>query len=213
MDKNREKNATPKPRKLDPSKVAICAAVISLVSAVLVAVVTNFDKLWPGTQPKNQAEEITAFQEYKYNEVLEALNQRAKLAEQERTAPANPAKAELVNSYLKSNRDTQLAVASKHGEFKDAVKKGDHLKAQVVKTEVNCILNKDSMEFNQFSDRGHPIGYYYPNHLNLFSKANDHPKQAASLLAACRRIRAAHLDGLARRRELYRLRKLRTESP
>src|SRR5215216_5665840 len=128
-------------KKLDPAKATIYGAIVALLSAVIVASISNVDKFRAAPPSNAQAEGIITFQDYQYNQVLGALDERAKLAEQERVAAPDSEKTELIDDYLKSNSDTKVAVTAKHNEFKDAISKGDHHKAQILKTEVNGILN------------------------------------------------------------------------
>jgi hypothetical protein len=149
MAKSRKKNITPKPRKLDPVKGTIYVAVISLVSAITVAAFTNSDRIWPHPQPTSQAEEIVAFQDHQRSEIMEALEEREQQALQANvTSPAQESAAQ-VDTYLKSNADTRVMLEKRHGEFKESVKRGDMFKANVIKTEVNEQLAKDTKAYTK----------------------------------------------------------------
>lgn len=142
------------PKKLDPAKATIYVAVVTLLGAVIVAAISNVDKFRasPQPQPKSQAEEIIAFQEHKYTEISEVLEERASQAREEEKKLTTPKKARratatrratAIRQYIKDNYDTQLALAQKHGEFVKVVRFNDLFKANVIKTEVNTLLGKE----------------------------------------------------------------------
>lgn len=143
--------------KLDPSKATIYVALVTLLGAITAAAISNVDKFRVIALPDVQAEEIIAFQEYKYAEVSEVLDERVSEAQAEETklaAPKHAKRAAQIRRYIKDSRDTKVAVAQKHTEFKAAIKGGDYFKANVLKTEVNELLGKEQERYtHQFNVR------------------------------------------------------------
>jgi hypothetical protein len=173
MPKNR-KTKTASPRKLDPTKATVYVAVITLLSAAIVACIANIDKLRASPQSKSQVEEIIAFQEHQYDEVVAALDASVSEAQEEETKLPAPRKAKTtaqLRHYIAQNRETKVTVAAKHAEFKAAMKRGDYFKANIVKTEVNDVLGREQERYlirhksvrRQRSRRARPVYFYRDN--------------------------------------------------
>jgi hypothetical protein len=147
--KRRKKTVTPQRRNFDPAKATIYVAIITMLSAVTVAAFTNADKLWPHPQPSSQAADIITIQDSKKNAVMKALEERGEQALQQKAASPTPAGDAQVDAYMKSNAETRVMLEKSHGEFIDAVKRGDFFKANAMKTEINDNLVKDSSVYTR----------------------------------------------------------------
>jgi hypothetical protein len=151
MAKTRTTKSAPS-KKLDPTKATIYIAVVTLLGGIIVAAISNVDKLRasPQPQPKSQAEEIIAFQDHQYNEISGVLDERVSQAQAEETELTTPQQAKRAletEGYIKSNRDNKIAVAQKHAEFKAAVRFGDMFGANIIKTDVNALLEKEQERY------------------------------------------------------------------
>lgn len=134
---------------LDPTRATIYVAVLATVSAIIVAAISNLDK-FRTVSPPTQAEEIIAFQEHRYNQISQVLDERANLVQELEMEPSVPKKkrrSAKAKSYIKANRDTKVSLAEKQAAFNDAIKNGDHFKATVIKTEMNTLLGKEQERY------------------------------------------------------------------
>lgn len=145
MAQGNNKKATPTPQKLSTAKVALYGSILSLVGAVAVAAISNFDKF--SLQPKLQTEEIIAFQDHQYDEALAELESRKGAVEKEKAAATSQERIAQLDAYLNNNAETRLRLANKHNKFKAAIEKRDYFTANIIKTDVNGYLSADSQAY------------------------------------------------------------------
>lgn len=159
MQKGRPKDS---PGKIDPSRASIYVALIGLVSAVAVAIISNPGKdvgkaESPPASHADQAEKIISSQRQRLELVKESLDRRAEQAEQlvadlpepeKRPDEAARRKAADAARYLKTNGDTKAAVTKMHGDAEKVLREGNFSAFNDIRTEVNERLREDGRAFS-----------------------------------------------------------------
>src|ERR1043165_5907369 len=97
-----------KDKKLDPAKAAVYVAAKALIGTVGAALIANADKIFSSSQnTANQADAITFFQDYKYDEVVRHLDSEADFIQQTRDRAIQREQLSTAGALPKAEREQE----------------------------------------------------------------------------------------------------------
>jgi hypothetical protein len=164
------------------AKATIYVAAIGLIGAIVVAVISNSDKLF-GTKEPTKEPEATAiglFQEDKYAEVMHSFDSQTSMLERYRDGLSKPLllvaedarkginqkrerDASAIILFLQGHKDARNVIEGKHRDLLAAAQAGNNLKVITIKTDVNRIISEDSQRYADLErDTGIRFGVRHP---------------------------------------------------